>query len=117
VVYPINSCNWNPNYIFCSAIYTTQFAQYYKIIMIAYFGETVKMCANISYLMMTLNRFLLIGKDHAPWLVSIAKTEFKWVIRGSVLFSAVINLGHGWEYEQMTDVLFSPIPNNGLSYR
>jgi hypothetical protein len=67
--------------------------------MMAYFGEVVKMCANISYLMMTLNRYLLVGKDHAPWLVSIAKFEFKWVIRGSLLLSVLINIGHGWEYQ------------------
>jgi hypothetical protein len=67
--------------------------------MMAYFGEVVKVCANVSYLMMTLNRYLLVGKDHPPWLVTLAKLEFKWVIRGSLLFSALINIGHGWQYE------------------
>jgi hypothetical protein len=67
--------------------------------MMAYFGEVVKMCANISYLMMTLNRYLLVGKDHPPWLVTLAKLEFKWVIRGSILFSVLINIGHGWQYQ------------------
>jgi hypothetical protein len=65
----------------------------------AYFGEVLKMCANVAYLMMTLNRYLLVGKDHAAWLVSIAKLEFKWVIRGSFLFSVLINIGHGWQYQ------------------
>jgi hypothetical protein len=73
--------------------------------MIAYFGEVVKMCANISYLMMTLNRYLLVGKDHAPWLVKLAKLEFKWVIRTSILFSILINIGHGWEYQAVKDLL------------
>jgi hypothetical protein len=49
--------------------------------------------------MMTLNRYLLVGKDHASWLVTIAKLEFKWVIRRSLLISALINIGHGWEYQ------------------
>jgi hypothetical protein len=106
VFYPINSCNWNQSYYFCSSVYTTQFAQFFKIVIIAYLGETKKMCGNISYLMMTLNRYLLIGKDHAPWLVKIAKLEFKWVIRGSLMLSALINIGHGWEYQAMVDVLF-----------
>jgi hypothetical protein len=56
------------------------------------------MCANISYLMMTLNRYLLIGKDHAPWLIKIAKLDFKRAIRGSFLFSAIINISRGFEY-------------------
>jgi hypothetical protein len=54
--------------------------------------------------MMTLNRYLLVGKDHAPWLVTLAKLEFKWVIRGSLLFSALINIGHGWEYQAENDL-------------
>jgi hypothetical protein len=75
--------------------------------MMAYFGEVIKMCANISYIMMTLNRYLLVGKDHQPWLVTIAKLEFKWVIRGSLLFSFLINIGHGWQYRAVDDQAFS----------
>jgi hypothetical protein len=74
-------------------------AQYFKIVVLTYSGETVKMCANITYIMMTLNRYLLVGKDHTQWLVSLAKAEFKWVIRGSLLLTALINIGHGFEYE------------------
>jgi hypothetical protein len=72
--------------------------------MIAFFGEVVKMCANISYLMMTLNRYLLVGKDHPPWLVTLAKFKFKWVIGISILLSALINIGHGWEYQIAKDL-------------
>jgi hypothetical protein len=103
VFYPMTSCNWNQSTYFCSSIFTTQFVQYFKIIIMVYFGEVVKMCANISYLMMTLNRYLLVGKDHASWLVKIAKLEFKWVMCGSLVFSLLINIGHGWEYQAVVD--------------
>jgi hypothetical protein len=53
--------------------------------------------------MMTLNRYLLVGKDHPPWLVRIAKLKFKWVIRGSLFFSGLINIGHGWQYQFVED--------------
>jgi hypothetical protein len=59
----------------------------------------------------------LIGKDHSPWLVTVAKLEFKIVIRVFVFISAVVNIGHAFEYQAMTDVLFSPIPENGFHYR
>jgi hypothetical protein len=75
--------------------------------MIAYFGEVIKMSANISYIMMTLNRYLLIGKDHHLWLVIIAKLEFKWVICGILLFSGLFNIGHGWEYQAVKDLAIS----------
>jgi hypothetical protein len=106
VFYPMTSCTWRLSNHFCSIIFTTQFIQYYKIVMIAYFGEVVKMCANITYLMMTLNRYILIGKDHPPWLVTMAKVEFKWLIRGSFILSALINIGHGWEYQSVNHIAF-----------
>jgi hypothetical protein len=72
--------------------------------------------------MMTLNRYLLVGKDHAPWLVTLAKLEFKWVIRGSFLLSGLINIGHAFEYEIREDMLETlhllnqKCINNGIIY-
>jgi hypothetical protein len=74
------------------------------------------MCANISYLMMTLNRYLLVGKDHAPWLVDIAQLEFKRVIRGSILVSALVNIGHGWEYQAIQGLAITHFNDAELSY-
>jgi hypothetical protein len=70
VFYPMTSCTWRLSYHFCSSIFTSQFVQWFKIVMIAYFGEVIKMSANFTYLMMTLNRYILVGKDHPPhgWL-------------------------------------------------
>jgi hypothetical protein len=121
VFYPMTSCDWRPSYHFCSSFFTSQFVQYYKIVMIAYFGEVIKMCANVSYLMMTLNRYLLVGKDHTKWLVTLARLEFKWVIFGSILVSAILNIGHGWEYQAVDDSAklrsYSNYDKiNGLSY-
>jgi ABC-type multidrug transport system fused ATPase/permease subunit len=50
---------------------------------------------------------MLVGKDHAPWLVAVAKLEFKWVIRASLLFSILINIGHGWEYQVVEDMVLT----------
>jgi hypothetical protein len=124
VFYPMTSCTWRLSYHLCSTIFTSQFVQWYKIVMIAYFSEVIKMCANIMYLMMTLHRYLLVGTDHASWLVTVAKLDFKWVVRGSFLFGLLINIGHGWEYQPVErlanfdsnnlDSLYLSI--NGLSY-
>jgi hypothetical protein len=54
---------------------------------------------------------MLIGKDHKPWLKTIAKLEFKWFILGAFLISAVINIGHGFEYHVKKETLV--IPNDG----
>jgi hypothetical protein len=56
---------------------------------------------------MTLNRYMLIGKDHTPWLKQFAESDIKLVIRGSLLFSAIFNIGHGFEYKinDIADIL------------
>jgi hypothetical protein len=58
--------------------------------------------------MMTLNRYLLVGKDHPPWLVTLVKLEFKWVIRGSLLIAGLINIGHGWQYQAVEALMSAP---------
>jgi hypothetical protein len=72
--------------------------------------------------MIALNRYLLVGKNHEPWLVTIAKLKFKRVIRGSFLFSCLVNIGHCWEYQPVEDLVISHSYNsiyaqvNGFSY-
>jgi ABC-type multidrug transport system permease subunit len=68
--------------------------------------------------MMTLSRYLLVGKDHSSWLVKQAKLEYKWVIRGFFLFSALINIGHGWQYQTVYEFQFRNDVNEieGYSY-
>jgi hypothetical protein len=106
VFYPINSCTDSLSEYFCSSIRQSNVTQYYKIVFIAYFGETFKMCANISYVLMNVNRYMLIGREHKPLFVKISKLNFKLVVVFTFAFSALINVGHGFEYQL----------NKGLSY-
>ena len=73
--------------------------QYYKIVFVAYLGESVKMCANISYILIAVNRYMLIGRDHLSILEKISKWEMKRVIQGSIAFSLLINIGHIWQFQ------------------
>ncbi len=88
IFYPINKCESLSDDFFCSSIYTTYLAQYYKIVCVAYFGEGLKMCGNISYLLMTVNRYMLIGREHSPLLEKIAKLVFSFFVLALHLISA-----------------------------
>jgi hypothetical protein len=81
--YPINSCvdRLTTSGLFCSTIRTSYITQLYKIIFVAYFGESIKMCANIFYILMAVNRYILIGREHNPTLETISKWDIKWVLR------------------------------------
>jgi hypothetical protein len=85
--------------LFCSAIRASYLTQLYKIIFVAFLGgESIKMCANIFYILIAVNRYMLIGREHNPTLEKISKWEMKWVIGVSALCSLTFNIGHTFEY-------------------
>jgi hypothetical protein len=84
---------------FCSRIANTKFAQYYKIVFVAYFGETLKMCSNVFYILISVNRYMLIGQEHALFLEKISKLDLKRTIIFTVAFSMLLNIGHWDQYE------------------
>jgi hypothetical protein len=99
VFYPVNVCLDYNNYdMFCSSINRTLLAQLYKIVAVAYLGGVLKMCSNICYIFMTLNRYMLIGKDHPPLLCKISKLDFTRVVQVAVVVSGLFNIGNVFEY-------------------
>jgi hypothetical protein len=97
-LYPINSCNVYKNDYFCSAIFNTVFAQIYKIGFVNYLGESITCCSNISYILITSNRYMVIGRDPALLLKRISKIEIKRIIKLTILVSFPFNIGHIFEY-------------------
>ncbi len=80
------------NGIYCSAIRKLIFVQYFKIIAINYLGSVIKMCSNTTYLFMTLNRYMLIGKEHNRFLERLSNLSMKrvYVILG--VSSSILSL-------------------------
>jgi hypothetical protein len=99
VFYPVNICLDPRMTFFCSSIYTYVSTQLFKIGCVAYLGESIKLCANISYILITVNRYMLIGREHSPLLERISKLEFKHIVWFSLCFSFVLNTGrHIFQY-------------------
>ncbi len=97
--YQMDLCNERNRSYFCSSISNTLFAQYYKIVILAYLGESIKMCSNIFYILISINRYMLIGREHAPFLEKISKLDFTRTIISTVALSLVFNIGHLDQYE------------------
>jgi hypothetical protein len=97
-LYPVNYCLKYETGYFCSAVYKSVAAQFIKIVLIGYFGEAIKMRSNISYIFITINRYMLVGKEHSKTLERLSKLEMKYVIYGSVVFSLLMNIGHCFQY-------------------
>jgi hypothetical protein len=96
--YPINYCLPYEAGFFCSAISNSMAAQVFKIVFQGFLGEVFKMCSNISYILITINRYMLVGKEHNFVLKKISNWSMKRVIGSTIFFSLLINIGHGFQY-------------------
>jgi hypothetical protein len=107
--YPINYCLKSETGFFCSAVSSTITAQVFKIVFMGYFGEVLKMCSNISYIFITINRYMLIGQEHNATLTKISDLNFKLVVFVTIVFSLLMNVGHCFQYRinyGYTQILF-----------
>ena len=48
--------------IFCSSIYEEKSVQLFKIIVVVYIGNSIKICSKITYILTNINRYMLIVK-------------------------------------------------------
>lgn len=51
------------NSIYCPQFYYTEFAQYYKIIVVEFCGAVLKSFSNVAYFCISLNRYILLEKE------------------------------------------------------
>jgi hypothetical protein len=67
------------------------------------------MCANICYILIAINRCLLIGRDHNSALKKIAKWKVNRVIAISIFLSLSVNIGHAFLYTLNTGGFYTQI--------
>jgi hypothetical protein len=97
--YPISSCvDLLADNLFCSSIRASYVTQLYKIIFLVYVGESIKMCSNIFYILIAVNRYMLIDQEHNSILENISKWDKNWLIAISRVTSLVFNIGHCFEF-------------------
>jgi hypothetical protein len=69
----INTCIFDEESVFCSSVYTNDSSQYFKIIFIFFLGNSFKLSSNISYLLFSVSRLVLITIEK-----NLTKKEFKF---------------------------------------
>jgi hypothetical protein len=64
----------------------------------AYFGEALKTCSNVLAIFISINRYMLVGKEHSQTLKNMSEWNMAYVIAVTVVFSFLINVGHVFQY-------------------
>ena len=87
--------------LYCSKIHDFKAIFYFKVIVIEYLGNTLKLISNFSYIAFSLSRTLLIGKDHGSFLKLFSndiKNLKKYIIT-VILISLVSNIVRILQYD------------------
>jgi hypothetical protein len=64
---------------------------YVREVCIATTASVLKLTANVTYLQMSLNRYLLVGKDHAEWLKKVGKANIIIVLIAALISSCLLS--------------------------
>lgn len=73
----ISDCPYDIDGLFCSSIHNLLVVKYFKVYVSVAFLNVIRIISNLTYLQFSINRYLLIGKNHSKIFVSIAKISTK----------------------------------------
>ena len=75
----INTCIFNKPSVFCSSVYEENSSQYFKIIVIHFLGNALKLSSNYSYLLFAFTRLILITFQKENTVERIHKRRFYFI--------------------------------------
>ena len=100
----LNECQF-PFGIFCSGVYRSLPAQYFKIIAVEYFIAFFRLLSNLIYVAYALNRLSLVGKEHNPVTKFISELDIRIYLGVSILISGGLTVVKAFRFEVSDDVL------------
>jgi hypothetical protein len=100
----LNSCiASNTHSLYCSSVYMTQWAQYFKIIVNYYLGYLIRTCSKMSYVSFSFIRFICVAnlKESRGFQVFF-RLNIKLYAVCLIVFSALLSLFRLFQYEIIT---------------
>ena len=95
---PIYECQRNRG-AYCSRLYNTLFAQYYKIIFGEFLCTVFTMISNFGYVGYSLSRLSLVGKDHSKLIKFFSKLSIVYYIIVSTIISVALSVVKVFRYQ------------------
>ena len=96
ILKPINECTTFT--LFCSSVYTSKSAQWFKIIFIEFLGNIIKLCCNISYTFITFSRIVVVYNKFGGFLTYLTKKLWLYFI-SMLSIGILLNLYKIFQYK------------------
>lgn len=86
--YLISKCTSDSG-IYCSSVYQSYFAQFYKMIVVEFIGNSLRSLSNCVYLGISINRYILLENDSRMAKFFLNDVS-KWKYRTKLLFGLLV---------------------------
>ena len=85
---------------FCSSLYVYESSQYFRIIIIYFFGNVIKLCCNVSYISFALSRFSLSINNENKFLNKFDKFSLKQFYFVTIVICTLLSIFKLFEYQK-----------------
>ena len=99
-----------PYGLFCSSIRHHVVIQYFKIILVEYFGFFFRLISNFTYVAFGINRLSLVGKDHNKLTKFFSEVEVKKYLAVCIILSGGLSVIKALRYDVNTIMLEESTP-------
>ena len=100
----VNQCLFYTSHVYCSAIYSTEASQYFKIVFIYFLGNLFKLCKNFSFLGFTFSRYILSLNKKKGFYKFFNGMNLKIYICILVILSTLLSVYKLFEYSVETEM-------------
>ena len=95
-----NMCLFNEASVFCSSVYLEDSSQYFKLVVSHYLGNAIKLSSNVSYVMFSLSRLILITcKKKKTAFKKRINVKFGIFFVGILFLSCILSLFTLFQYK------------------
>jgi hypothetical protein len=95
----INQCLFYTSDLYCSSLFTSTISQYFKIYVINFFGNVIKMSTNFSYIFFSISRYTLVSNKTKGFLKKFIGINMKKFYFMLILFCLLISLFKAFQYK------------------
>jgi hypothetical protein len=95
----INQCLFYTSDLYCSSLFTSTISQYFKIIIVNFFGNAIKLCTNCSYILFSISRYTLVSSKTKGFFKKFTEISLKKLYFSIILVFFLISLFKNFQYK------------------
>lgn len=99
----IKECPYHGNGLFCSAISDNILVKYLKVLIFSLLLSILRYISNFSNIQFSINRYLLVGKNHNKILIAISQINIKKFYALAIIFGTLLSSNKYFAFKDVSE--------------